>query len=91
MRHIHQKSSNPVATIGLDIAKNTFHLAGLDKRGTIVMRPKMSRNQLMRWPVNLPSWLVGLEAGSGSHHIAPDPVTGHDVHLIPAQYAKPFR
>jgi hypothetical protein len=30
--HTHQKSSDPVATIGLDIGKNTFHLVGLDKR-----------------------------------------------------------
>ena len=33
--HTHQKSSDPVATIGLDIGKNTFHLVGLDKRGTL--------------------------------------------------------
>jgi hypothetical protein len=25
MMHTHQKSSDPVATIGLDIGKNTFH------------------------------------------------------------------
>jgi len=31
--HTHQRSSDPVATIGLDIGKNTFHLVGLDKRG----------------------------------------------------------
>ncbi len=33
--HTHQKSSDPVATIGLDIGKNTFHLVGLEKRGAI--------------------------------------------------------
>jgi hypothetical protein len=36
--HTHQKSCDPVATIGLDIGKNTFHLVGLDKRGAIAMR-----------------------------------------------------
>jgi transposase len=41
--HTHQKSSDPVATIGIDIGKNTFHLVGLDNRGTIVMRAKVSR------------------------------------------------
>ena len=35
--HTHRRSSDPVATIGLDIGKNTFHLVGLDKRGAIVM------------------------------------------------------
>ena len=68
--HTHQRSSDPVATIGLDIGKNTFHLVGLDKRGTIVMRIKLSRHQLARRLVNLPPCLVGLEAGCGSHYIA---------------------
>src|SRR6516164_5275416 len=89
--HTHQKSSDPIATIGLDIGKNTFHLVGLDKRGTIVMRIKLSRNQLVRRLVNLPACFVGLEAGSGSHHIARQiRALGHDVRLIPAQYVKPF-
>jgi hypothetical protein len=89
--HAHQKSSDPVATIGLDIGKNTFHLVGLDKRGAIVMRIKVSRNQLVRRLVNLPASLIGLEAGSGSHHIARKiQLLGHDVRLIPAQYVKPF-
>ena len=52
--HTHQKSSDPLATIGLDIGKNTFHLVGLDKRGAIAMRIKVSRNQLIRRLVNLP-------------------------------------
>ena len=34
--HTYQKSSDPVATVGLDIGKNTFHLIGLDKRGSLV-------------------------------------------------------
>src|SRR5262252_5490929 len=89
--HTHQKSSDPIATIGLDIGKNTFHLVGLDKRGAIAMRIKVLRNQLVRRLVNLPSCLIGLEAGSGSHHIARQIVPlGHDVRLIPAQYVKPF-
>ena len=29
--HTHQNSSHPVATIGVDIGKNTYHLVGLDK------------------------------------------------------------
>ena len=89
--HTHQKSSDPVATIGLDIGKNTFHLVGLDNRGAIAMRIKVSRNQLIRRLVNLPPCLIGLEAGSGSHHIARQiKPLGHDVRLIPAQYVKPF-
>ena len=89
--HTHHKSSDPVATIGLDIGKNTFHLVGLDKHGAIAMRIKVSRNQLVHRLANLPPCLIGMEAGSGSHHIARqiEPL-GHDVRLIPAQYVKPF-
>ena len=36
--HAHQNSSDAVATIGVDIGKNTFHLVGLDKRLAIVLR-----------------------------------------------------
>jgi hypothetical protein len=35
-----------VATIGIDIGKNTFHLIGLDKKGAIVLRQKLSRCQV---------------------------------------------
>ena len=89
--HTHQKSSDPVATIGLDIGKNTFHVVGLDKRGAVALRIKLSRSQLVHRLVNLPPCLVALEAGSGSHHIARQiQPLGHHVRLIPAQYVKPF-
>src|SRR5262249_26377727 len=68
--HTHQRSANPIATIGLDIGKNTFHLVGLDKRGAIAISMKLSGIQLVRRLVNLSPCLIGLEAGSGSHHIA---------------------
>ncbi len=35
-----------VTTIGIDIGKNTFHLVGLDERGAIVLRQKLSRGQV---------------------------------------------
>src|SRR6266516_4070189 len=89
--HTHQKSSDAVAVIGVDIGKNTFHLVGLDKRGAIVLRIKVSRSQLERRLANMPRCLVGLEAGCGSHHIARQiQALGHDVRLLPAQYVKPF-
>jgi len=89
--HTHQKSPDAVAVIGVDIGKNTFHLVGLDKRGAIVLRIKVSRSQLERRLANMPRCLVGLEAGCGSHHIARQiRALGHDARLIPAQYVKPF-
>ena len=45
----HSKTAKPstqVAVIGIDIGKNVFHLIGLDKRGAIVLKAKLSRSQL---------------------------------------------
>jgi hypothetical protein len=40
------KSNATVATMGIDIGKNSFHVVGLDQRGAIVLRQKWSRGQL---------------------------------------------
>jgi transposase len=80
-----------ITTIGIDIGKNTFHLIGLDQRGAIVLRLKVSRAQLERRLVNISRCLIGMEACSGAHNIARRlEALGHDVRLIPAQYVKPF-
>jgi transposase len=34
------KSIAPVATMGIDIGKNSFHVVGLDQRGAVVLRQK---------------------------------------------------
>ncbi len=39
-------NSRTMATIGIDIGKNTFHLVGLDERGAIILRQKLSRGQV---------------------------------------------
>jgi transposase len=80
-----------IATIGIDIGKNIFHLVGLDQRGAIVLRIKLSRGQVERRLANVPRCLIGLEACSGAHHLGRQlEALGHDVRLMPAQYVKPF-
>jgi transposase len=58
-----------VATIGIDIGKNTFHLIGLDKRGAIALRQKLSRSQVEARLANMPPSLIGMEACVGAHHL----------------------
>ena len=49
-------SKDTVAILGIDIGKNTFHLVGLNKRGAIVLRQKLSRRQPMPGlPTSLPA------------------------------------
>jgi len=86
-----QKTPGLIATIGIDLGKNTFHLVGFNKRGAIVLQQKVSRAQLERRLANIPRCLIGMEACSGSHHIGRQlSARGHEVRLIPAQYVKPF-
>ena len=80
-----------IATIGIDIGKNTFHLIGLDGRGAIVLRQKLSRGQVAARLSNMPPCLVGMEACVGAHQLSRQLLAlGHDVKLIPGQFVKPF-
>ena len=84
-------SKDTVAVLGIDIGKNTFHLVGLNKRGAIILRQKLSRTQLEAKLANLPSCLVGMEACVGAHHLSRRVKTlGHDPRLMPAKYVKAF-
>lgn len=81
-----------VRTIGIDTGKNTLHLVGLDEKGTIVLREKVSRNRIAARLVNVPPCLVGIEAGMATHYIARELVAlGHEVKQVPPAFSKPFR
>src|SRR6201991_136935 len=78
-----------IRTIGIDLGKTVFHLAGLNTRGEVVVRRKCSRTQLMRFTSNLRECLIGMEAGGGSHFLGRAlREEGHDGRLMPAQYVK---
>ena len=79
------------AVIGIDIGKNVFHLIGLDRRGHIVLKAKLSRGQLEARLANVPPCLVGMEACVGGHYLSHRlKALGHDARLMPAKYVKPF-
>ena len=81
----------PIATIGIDLGKNSFHLIGMSGRGEIVLRQKVSRGRLERLLVNVPPCLIGMEACAGAHHVGRQLANlGHHVRLMPAQYVKPY-
>ena len=54
-------SVHAVTTIGMDMGKNTLHMIGLDTRGAIVLREKVSRGRIASRLANLPSCLIGIE------------------------------
>jgi transposase len=41
-----RQATAAVTTLGIDIGKNVFHLIGLNKRGAIILRQKLSRGQV---------------------------------------------
>ncbi len=82
---------NKVTTIGLDLAKNVFHVVCCDARGKQVGRKMLRRSQILRYFANLPPCLVGMEGCASAHYWARELTAhGHQVRLIPPQYVKPF-
>jgi len=84
-------ASTQIAVIGIDIGKNSLHVVGHDKRGSVVLRQKWSRGQIEARLANLPPCLVGMEACVGAHHLARKlTALGHDARLMPAKYVRPY-
>jgi transposase len=85
------KSIANIATMGIDIGKNSFHVIGLDRRGAIVVRQKWSRGQVEARLANMPPCLIGMEACVGAHHLSRKlQALGHDARLMPAKYARAY-
>ena len=83
------KSIATIATMGIDIGKNSFHVVGLDRRGAIVLRQKWSRGQVEARLANMPPCLIGMDACVGAHHLSPKlQGYGHDARLMPAKYVR---
>ena len=84
-------SNLPVATMGIDIGKNAFHVVGFDRRGAIVLRQRWSRGQVEARLANMPPCLIGMEACVGAHHLSRRLQSqGHDARLMPAKYVRPY-
>lgn len=80
-----------ITTIGLDLAKNVFHVVGCNQRGKVIVKRMLKRNKLLEYFINLPSCLVGMEACASAHYWTRKlKVAGHQVKMIPPQYVKPY-
>lgn len=77
--------------LGVDLAKNIFHLHGVDEKGQCVLRKRVSRGKLAETVVQLPQTVVAMEACSGAHYWARRfKKMGHEAKLIPPQYVRPY-
>lgn len=59
---------NEVTTVGLDLAKNVFHLVGCDARGKVVKRKMLKRREVLPYMANLPPCRIGIEACASAHY-----------------------
>src|SRR5271168_1785674 len=91
IRSVRRRSAMELFTLGIDLAKTTFHLVGMNQRGEVVVRKRLSRTQLLHFTANLKVELIGMEACGGSHFLGRAlREQGHEVRIIPAQYVKPY-
>lgn len=80
-----------IATVGLDIAKQSFQVHAADSEGRAILRKRLRRNQVAEFFANLPPCLVGLEAcGSSNYWARVLSRFGHTVRLIAPQFVKPY-
>jgi transposase len=83
---------NAVSTLGIDLAKNTFSVHGVDAEGVVTVRRTISRAKLGELVARLPPCLIGMEACSGAHEWARRfSAIGHTVKLMAPKFVTPYR
>lgn len=80
-----------VATVGIDIGKDVFHIVGFDSEGKIVLRRNIKRLSLTDVFKKLPRCIVGMEACMSAHFVSRTlRQLGFAPRIIPAKYTRPF-
>jgi transposase len=80
-----------IATIGIDLGKNSCSLAGLDDKGAVVLRRRLSRDRLVAFLSGQPPCVVAMEACCGAHHLGRAfAAQGHEVRLMSPEYVQPY-
>lgn len=88
MHHTEKKPS----TIGIDLAKNIFHLHALDAEGNTLWTKAMSSQNIIAFLDALSPCILGIEASGGSNYWHRTFISlGHEVRMITPQRAKAFR
>jgi transposase len=60
----------PLASIGIDIGKEVFHLVGFGTDGKIAFRRKIKRLALVETFRKLPPCIIGMEACLSAHFVS---------------------
>jgi transposase len=81
-----------IIRFGVDLAKNSFAICGVDELGKVALRKTLTRSKLLTFFANIPPALVAMESGSGAHHWARELIAlGHDARIIDPRLVAPYR
>jgi transposase len=81
-----------IIRFGIDLAKNSFAICGVDPAGKIGLRKTLKREKLLEFFANRAPTMVAMEAGSGAHHWARELIVlGHDARIIDPRLVAPYR
>jgi transposase len=92
---IPREEASPMAqhmrVLGIDIAKQVFHVVGMDDSGHVVLRKRLTCSTLLTFMANVPPLRIGMEACGSAHYWARRfRDHGHDVRLIAPQFIKAY-
>ena len=83
--------TTPLASVGIDIGKEIFHVVGLGTDGKTAFRWKIKRLALKDVFEKIPPCIIGMEACLSAHFVSRMlRALGHEPRIIPAIYVKPF-
>jgi transposase len=82
---------NEITLLGIDLAKNTFQLIGVDKHHKVVLKRRCNREKLISITSNLPRCTIFIEACGTSNYWGREfSEMGHDAKLISPQHVTPY-
>jgi transposase len=80
-----------ISIIGFDVAKNVFHVHGVDAQGKVQVSKALRRNKVEAFFAATPRCLVGIEACATAYHWARVlRALGHDARLIAPSHVKAY-
>ncbi len=82
-----------IMRVGVDLAKNVFHVYGVDRNEQPVWRRRLTRGKWLKTLLEKtePGCEIGMEACTGAHHWARELQRhGYTVKLIAPQFVKPY-
>ncbi len=56
-----------VVTVGIDLAKHGFQIHGVDARGKVVVKQRLTRAEVVRFMAKMTPCLVGMEVCGGAN------------------------